>query len=97
MKRCEECGKKLGILEGYQHPTLGKKLLLCNPCFDQVSDSVAKWREFILSNSFIQNPDKNNFELDREKILRGFIPIRKMYDSIWAVNITQSNDNKRNF
>ncbi len=60
MKDCEECGKKLGIFEGYQHPTLGKKHLLCSPCFDQVSESVEKWKEFVLSSSFnINNLEKN--------------------------------------
>ena len=26
MIECEECGKTLGIFEGYKHPTLGKKV-----------------------------------------------------------------------
>ena len=97
MKRCEECGKKLGILGGYQHPTFGKKHLLCNSCFDLVSDSVTKWREFVLSNSFVQNSNKSNFELYGKKRQGGIIQIRKMFDNIWAVNIVQNNDNKRNF
>ena len=52
MKECNECGKKLGILKGYHHPTLGKKYYLCNKCWDHVSDSVEKWKEFVISNSF---------------------------------------------
>ena len=52
MIECEECGKALGIFEGYRHPTMGKKHLLCSPCFDQVNESVARWREFVLANSF---------------------------------------------
>jgi hypothetical protein len=51
MKECEECGKRLGILQGYQHPTMGKKHLLCSPCYDQVSASVEKWGEFVRTNS----------------------------------------------
>ena len=50
MKECEECGKKLGIFEGYGHPTMGRKHLVCGVCFDRVEDSVAAWREFILTN-----------------------------------------------
>jgi hypothetical protein len=52
MEKCEECGKNLGFLEGYRHPTLGKKHHLCGPCFNQVSESVARWGEFVLANSF---------------------------------------------
>jgi hypothetical protein len=47
MKECVECGKKLGIIEGYRHPTMGKDHLLCSNCFDTVSASVEKYMEFI--------------------------------------------------
>lgn len=40
MNVCVECGKQLGFLEGYSHPTLGKKSLVCSPCFDKVQQSV---------------------------------------------------------
>jgi hypothetical protein len=55
MVECVECGKRLGFFEGYYHPTLGKKSLVCGLCFVQVEESVARWRDFILSNSF--NPE----------------------------------------
>jgi hypothetical protein len=42
-----ECGKKLGIIKGYRHPTMGKDYLLCSKCFDTVSASVEKWSKFI--------------------------------------------------
>lgn len=73
MKVCEECGKKLGIVEGYQHPTLGKKHLLCSPCFDQVSESVEKWKDFVLSNSFKSTKTKTNRKLDLKKIKPSFV------------------------
>ena len=47
MKECVECRKKLGIIEGYRHPTMGKDYLLCGNCFDTVLESVEKYREFI--------------------------------------------------
>jgi hypothetical protein len=47
MKVCVECGKNLGIIEGYRHPTMGKDNLLCSHCFDTVFESVEKYREFI--------------------------------------------------
>jgi hypothetical protein len=47
MKECMECGTKLGIMEGYRHPTMGKDNLLCSNCFDTVFESVEKYREFV--------------------------------------------------
>jgi hypothetical protein len=47
MKECIKCGKKIGIIEGYRHPTMGKEYLVCSNCFDTVSASVEKYREFI--------------------------------------------------
>jgi len=47
MKECVDCGKKLGIIEGYRHPVKGKDFLLCSKCYDTVSESVEKWSEFI--------------------------------------------------
>jgi hypothetical protein len=69
MVKCEECDKKLGILEGYHHPTMGKKYTLCSSCFDEISDSVARWAEFVRENSFDMRPLKNNKKLDWKKIL----------------------------
>jgi len=48
MKKCGEFGKTLGFFEGYHHPTLGKNHLLCSPCFNQISESVDKWRKVVL-------------------------------------------------
>ena len=47
MKVCVECGKNLGIMEGYRHPTMGKDNLVCSKCFDTVFESVEKYRKFI--------------------------------------------------
>jgi hypothetical protein len=47
MKACVECGKNLGILEGYRHPIMGKDNLICSHCFDTVFERVEKYREFI--------------------------------------------------
>jgi hypothetical protein len=55
MVDCGECGKRLRFFEGYYHPTLGKKSLVCGPCFDKLDESVVQWRDFILSNTF--NPE----------------------------------------
>jgi len=62
MNECSECGKKMGLLEGYRHPTMGKKYLLCSSCFNQVEESVVRWQAFVLSNSFNKEASNNNFK-----------------------------------
>ena len=52
MKFCEDCSKKLGFFEGYRHPAMGKKYLLCGNCFDIIAKSVEEWRMFVTSNTF---------------------------------------------
>ena len=71
MIKCEECGKKLGIIEGYRHPTMGKKYLLCSSCFDNVEISVEKWREFVISNSFNKSSVKRCSKLGWKKMIPG--------------------------
>ena len=34
--KCSECGKKLGILEGYHYPELEKRWLFCRKCYDKL-------------------------------------------------------------
>lgn len=86
MVECEECGKKLGIFEGYQHPTLGRKHLVCSPCFEQVEESVAKWREFILSYSFNDKKSKKNFEQKWKNIGLNFKQKRNVVENINVVS-----------
>ena len=72
MKKCEECGKKLGVFAGYIHPTMGKKYLLCSRCYNQVSESVEVWRKFVLTYSFNNKPLKNNTMINLKKIKPSF-------------------------
>lgn len=65
MVECVECGKRLGFFEGHYHPTLGKKSLVCGPCFVQVEESVTQWRDFILSNSFNSEASEIRKQLNR--------------------------------
>jgi hypothetical protein len=80
MTQCEECGKKLGIFEGYRHPTMGKKHLVCSPCFEQVEESVAKWREFVVNNSFNVNTTERKPQVSWKE---------KMPDFAQSMNIPQ--------
>jgi hypothetical protein len=66
MVACVECGKRLGFFEGHYHPTLGKKSLLCYSCFVKVEESVARWQDFILSNSF--NPEASEIRKQINRI-----------------------------
>jgi hypothetical protein len=47
MVECNECGKRLGFVDGYRHPVKGKKYQVCSNCFDSVNESVILWREFL--------------------------------------------------
>jgi hypothetical protein len=59
MKKCYECGKELKFWEGYYHPVLGKKELVCSTCFDIVDESMEKYCNFILSE-FKQDEQERN-------------------------------------
>ena len=48
MKKCYKCGKKLKFWEGYIHPNLGRKFLVCGKCFDKIEKSVKIYRDFII-------------------------------------------------
>ena len=84
MKTCEECSKKLGVFEGYRHPTMGKKHLLCSPCFDQISESVARWGEFVRTNTFNMNVPGNNSQLKWKEMIANFNQTRNILDQPWA-------------
>ena len=84
MKECEECGKTLGIFEGYQHPTMGKKHNLCSNCFNNVNESVLKWREFVLSNSFNNGTKKKNFTLKWKNIAPSFYQRQNIIENVSA-------------
>jgi hypothetical protein len=71
MKFCEECGDKIGILRGYNHPVFGKKSLVCGDCFSSIDESLTLWRDFVLSNSFNKGNSELKFNLN---VLRNFSP-----------------------
>lgn len=85
MVECEECGKTLGIFKAYQHPTMGKKHCLCSSCFDQVNESVNRWRDFVLENSFNNNTtSENNIEMNLKNIIHPFSQRRNLIDNVCA-------------
>ena len=88
MVECVECGKRLGFFEGHYHPTLGKKSLVCGTCFVQVEESVARWRDFILSNSF--NPETSKIVEELHKTSQR--TIRKSSSQVTLSHLPYNND-----
>lgn len=84
MIKCEECGKTLGIFEGYRHPTMGKNHQLCSLCFDQVNESVTRWGEFVLANSFNNGASKKNLALKWKNIVPSFNRTRNIVQNVSA-------------
>ena len=83
MIKCEECSKKLGILEGYRHPALGKRYLLCRNCFINIDESMKKWREFCLSNSFNAESSKICIQDEWNKSLSNNLQLQKWFSNLW--------------
>lgn len=77
IKKCEKCDKELRLLGGYSHPTLGKEFLLCSCCFDIVNESVEKWREFVIVNSFNNEYYKKSLPLNLKNKLTSFVQLDK--------------------
>jgi hypothetical protein len=84
MANCEECGKKLGLLESYNHPTMGRKHSVCTQCYNQISESVELWKEFLITNSFnieSKTDDSSSFlihTLSKIGYIRGFSRFNKI-------------------
>lgn len=57
MKNCFECGKKVGLLSGYKHPTKGHKHPVCGHCFDRIDESVKAWGNFIEEYSLVPSTE----------------------------------------
>jgi hypothetical protein len=83
MKRCEECGKELGFLEGYHHPTMGKDVLVCTNCFGIVDDSVTKWREAVLEyiDFFNNKPSKHKEQIGFNNVSINHDQIKEIYST----------------
>lgn len=85
MVNCEECGKKLRFFEGYRHPVMGNKTLLCSVCFNSVSASVDRYRDFISPYNDFFNKENSNFKLLALKFISGkFMENIRIYDKTLA-------------
>jgi hypothetical protein len=81
---CEECDKKLGILEGYRHPALGKRFLVCEKCFTKVEENMVRWSNFCLSDSFNEELSKIDIQDQWNKNLLNDLPLQKWFSNLWV-------------
>jgi hypothetical protein len=80
---CKECDKKLGILEGYRHPALGKRFLVCGDCFVNVNESMKRWSKFCLSDSFNEESSKIDIQDAWNKNISNDLPLQKWFKNLW--------------
>ena len=95
MSDCKECGKMLGILEGYRHPTYGKSHLLCSSCFDKVSESVQEWGDFVSSNSFNKTKTSSNSNIDLKSVISVFSRKHEDYKNFVKVPLVKKTQISR--
>ena len=84
MKNCEECNNKLGILEGYHHPALGQRFLVCKKCYNKVEEDMVRWRKFCLSDSFNAESSKIDIQEQWNKNLLNNLPLQKWFRNLWV-------------
>ena len=81
---CKECDKKLGILEGYRHPALGKRFLVCGKCYTKVEEDMLRWGKFCLSDSFNAESSKIDIQEEWNKNLSNNLPLQKWFNKLWV-------------
>jgi len=57
MKKCMNCGKKLGSLEGYTHKFFEKRWFFCSKCYNQIEKKGSPYLKML----------KEKYELKEEQ------------------------------
>ena len=83
MVECEECGRKLGILEGYRHPALGTRFLVCGKCFVKVDEDMQRWSKFCLLDSFNAESPKIDIQEAWNKSISNDLQLQKWFNNLW--------------
>lgn len=83
MVHCEECRKKLSVLQGYKHPALGKRFPVCRNCYDMVSRNMEKWSKFCLSDSFNKESSKIEIQDAWSTNLSRESKLQKWFNILW--------------
>lgn len=95
MKECVECGKKLGLIEGYRHPTMGKEYLLCSSCFDTVFTSVEQWRSVITTYTGFFTKETAPYETLQKKWSHLLESAQKKVEGLRSHTISPDDQEKR--
>ena len=90
MTDCEECDKKLGIMEGYRHPVLGNRFLVCGKCFDKIDESMERWYTFCLSDSFNTESSKVDIRDAWDINISNEPLLQKWFGKLWVKIESQS-------
>ena len=91
MADCEECGKKLSMLQGYRHPALGVKFLVCGTCFDKVKEDMERWSLFCLSDTSNIESSKIDIQEAWNKNISNDPLLQKWFCNLW--NTLERNRN----
>lgn len=84
MVNCEECGKELRMLQGYRHPALGVRFLVCGNCFTKIDEDMQRWRRFYLSNSFNAESTKSDVHTAWNKNISNDFLLQQWFSTLWA-------------
>ena len=84
MADCKECDKKLGIIEGYRHPALGTRFLVCGKCFDKIGKDMERWYKFCLSDSFDIESSKTDVQDAWDKNISRDPLLQKWFHKLWV-------------
>lgn len=83
MVDCEECDKKLGLFEGYRHPALGPRFLVCGRCYTKIEHDMERWSEFCVSDSFTTESTKNDIQEAWNTRISDDPPLQQWFRSLW--------------
>ena len=83
MVECEECGKKLYVLQGYRHPALGISFLVCSKCFVKVDEDMKRWSKFCLLNSSDIELSKIDIQDAWDKNISNNLELQKWFRNLW--------------
>ena len=84
MVDCEECDKKLGMLEGYRHPALGTRFLVCGKCFDKIDEDMVRWGKFCLSDTFNAESSQIDIQEAWNKNISNDPLLQKWFTNLWV-------------
>jgi hypothetical protein len=83
MVYCEECNTKLGILQGYRHPVLGTRFLVCGNCYDEVYGDMERRSTFCLSDSFNAELSKIGIQSAWNTNISNDPFLQNWFDNLW--------------